>query len=144
MQETSKQPEWKEKTNAIYQDEMKTVLNLATASLVLPIVLVKTFAVGGVPKDHLNRRAYVSWAFLSLSILACMVFFYASAKFVKVISGGQEGYSESQYENVRDGASILSIVFFLVGLFCCFLFLRTLVAVSKPSLVRQSPGDGTI
>jgi hypothetical protein len=57
----NREAEWQEKTNAAYQDAMKTVLSLATASLILPIVLVKTFASGGVPKDHITQSAYISW-----------------------------------------------------------------------------------
>jgi hypothetical protein len=140
MPETTNQAEWKEKTNAIYQDGMKTLLNLATASLVLPIVLVKTFAVGGAPRDHLNRRAYAAWFFLFLSVFACLVFFYMSAKFLKVISGGKEAWTESRYETLRDSAIILSVASFLIGLFCCFLFLRALVATSTRSLGSSESG----
>src|SRR5215469_2740249 len=140
MQDLNKQSDWEEKTNAAYQDGMKTVLSLATASLVLPIVLVRTFAVGGTPKDHLTRRAYISWFLLFLSILACLVFFYCSAKYLKLVSGGSEsGLSESQYEAVRDCACGFSIACFLAGILWSFLFLRTLVA-TKPSMVSQSSG----
>jgi hypothetical protein len=145
MPENAKQTEWKEKTNAIYQDQMKTVLNLATASLVLPIVLVKTFAEGGTPKDHLTRRAYLSWGFLFISIFACMVFFYASGKFLKVVTGGSanEHYTESQFENLRDGAADVSIATFLFGLICCFLFLKKLVAVKPRCPIRKTRDSRT-
>jgi len=89
MQEASKQPDYREKTNAAYQDAMKTILSLATASLVLPIVLVRTFADGDSPKSlFITRRAhmaYIAWLFLLLSISLCLVFFYASVKYLKII-----------------------------------------------------------
>jgi hypothetical protein len=150
MQATARPPEWEEKTNAIYQDCMRTVLNLATASLVLPIVLVRTFAVGGVPKEHLTRRAYVSWFFLFLSMVLSLFFFLAPAKFVKLIYGGTECLDEiahkycasaTHFENLRDWTAILSVLSFALGLVHSFLFLRNLMA-SKPSL-GQSPAKGS-
>ncbi len=128
QEHAAKQTEWKEKTNAVYQDVMKIVLSLATASLVLPLVLVKTFAIKGVPKDHLDQWAWLSWSFLFLSVVACMVFFYAAAKFLKLMSGGgNEWLTESQFENTRDWACAVSIASFFVGLLFSGVFLHALV-----------------
>ena len=82
---------WKSTVNANYQDVMKTFMNLVTASLVLPLFLVRNFL--GVPEgqsitSYLRRSAYFSWVSLFLSLVCCMVFFVASAKYLKVLSGG--------------------------------------------------------
>ena len=89
--ETKKDKKWKLAANAQYQDAMKIVVNLATASLVLPIVLIKDFLPqGAVIGAHLNKWAFRSWWLLFGSILLFMLFIYASAKYVKVVSGGEE------------------------------------------------------
>jgi len=133
--------EGREKTNAAYQDAMKTVLSLATASLILPIVLVKTFASEGVPKDHITKSAYISWLLLFLSISACLLFFLASDKYLIILLGGTESilghnFTLCEVENIRDCTVYVSIPCFLVGIISSFLFFRTLVAGGKPSSVR--------
>jgi len=89
--ETKKGKKWKLAANTQYQDAMKIVVNLATASLVLPTVLIKDFLPqGAVIGAYLNKWAYWSWGLLFVSILLFMLFIYASAKYVKVVSGGTE------------------------------------------------------
>ena len=151
--ENKNEKEWKLATNAQYQDAMKIVVNLATASLVLPTLLINYFLPPGAPiKDHLNSWAGRSWVLLFLSILIFMLFIYASAKYVKVVSGGKEKpawplrffydcfhksnvprtpeeervYPEDVIETTRDAAIVLSIVCFMVGLVCLGFFFLTL------------------
>jgi hypothetical protein len=84
---------WKLKTNEQYQELMKIVINLATAALVLPVVFIKDFLglkEGEYIKPHLNLLAYSAWLLLFFTLFASMLFYYASAKFVKVVSGGKE------------------------------------------------------
>jgi hypothetical protein len=71
--ETKKDKKWKLAANAQYQDAMKIVVNLATASLVLPIVLIKDFLPkGAVIGAHLNKWASWSWgSFLCRSSYSC-------------------------------------------------------------------------
>lgn len=112
---------WKLAVNATYQDVMKTFMNLVTASLVLPLFLVRNFL--RVPEDqpitdYLRRSAYLSWVSLFLSLLCCMAFFWASAKYVKVVSGGgaTELWTETAFERFRDWSVSGSVLFFLAGL----------------------------
>jgi hypothetical protein len=82
---------WKLVVNANYQDVMKTLMSLTTASLVLPFLFIGNFL--GVPDskrlaDSLPYSAYWFWGFLFFSLLCDMGFFWASAKFIKVVSGG--------------------------------------------------------
>jgi hypothetical protein len=145
---TEKEKGWRLAANTQYQEAMKIVVNLATASLVLPTVLIKNFQ----PEGRLNNWAYRSWMLFFLSILFCMLFFYASAKYVKVVSGGldkppwplgsfydrshkpkdnrtddeEQERSKSVFETMRDVVIFLSILCFMVGLICLGKFFLTL------------------
>src|SRR6516225_5963611 len=82
---------WRLAVNGNYQDVMRTFMNLVTASLVLPLFLVRNFL--GVPEgqpitNYLRPSAYLSWGSLFLSLLCGMGFFLASAKYVKLVYGG--------------------------------------------------------
>ena len=131
--------EWQIPTNAQYQEAMKIVINLATASLVLPIALIKAFLNLGpnaAVKDHLNKWAYRSWGLFFSSLVCSMVFFWASAKFVKLVyggeekcgkltkrlSGGKECWSEKFFETTRDVMAFLAIASFATGLVCLLIF----------------------
>lgn len=139
---------WRLATNTQYHETMKIVVNLATASLVLPTVMIANINPGG----QLNIWAYGAWALLFLSILLCMLFFYASAKYVKVVSGGletppwplgslydlfhkpkgkrtdkeEQERSTSVFETMRAVFVSSSIGCFMVGLICLGGFFRTL------------------
>ncbi len=131
--------EWKLKANANYQDVMKTLMPLVTASLVLPIFFMKSFGVvpegrpiGPYLRSH--HEAYWSWIFLAASLVCGMVFYGASAKFVKVVCGGEERWPknwfraepEGFFEGARDKFGGLAAVFFLVGLFFAWCFFQHL------------------
>jgi predicted permease len=115
---------WEFTVNSTYQDVMKTFMSLVTASLVLPLFLIRNFV--RVPEgrpiaDHLRPSAYWSWALLFLSLVCCMVFFWVSAKYVKVLSGGTETWqgdlvSSATFENLRDLSASGSVLFFFAGL----------------------------
>ena len=99
--------QWKLVVNANYQDVMKTLMSLTTASLVLPFLFIRTFL--GVPEgeklaDYLPWPAYWFWGLLLLSLLSDMAFFWASAKFIKAVSRGAEDPAESFFETSRDWA----------------------------------------
>lgn len=111
--------EWKLKVNAQYQEAIKLLANLVTASLILPIVFVKNFV--GVKDSesiagHLNARAYWGWGFLFASVVCGGVFYWASAKYVKLVCGGKESWSEDTYEIIRDASIFGMVVSFVVGL----------------------------
>jgi len=115
---------WEFAVNSTYQEVMKTFLSLVTASLVLPLFLIRNFVrvpEGEPISDYLGRSAYWSWALQFLSLVCCMVFFWASAKYVKVLSGGTETWwghpvSYSSFETLRDLSASGSVLFFLAGL----------------------------
>ena len=121
---------WEVKVNAQYQDNMKTMLSLATASLGLPLVLVKDFLdlpKCGLPATFLNGWAYTSWGLLGASILLGMAFFVASDKSAKALYKRSltqvlAGQSEGAFEKTRDVTIVLSILCFLGGLGCLLAF----------------------
>jgi hypothetical protein len=114
---------WRLAVNGNYWDAMRTLMNLVTASLVLPLFLVRNFL--GVPEgqpitNYLRRSAYWSWGSLFLSLLCGMGFFFASAKYVKLVyTTSGESWTWQTWEELRDGSGIVSVVSFLAGL--CFL-----------------------
>jgi catechol 2,3-dioxygenase-like lactoylglutathione lyase family enzyme len=132
----SPKDEWKLKANANYQEVMKTLMTLVTASLVLPIWFIRNFV--SVPQDkpiraYLQGRpwAYRSWVFLSCSLLFGMLFYLASSKFVKAVCGGYANTKkvwasdpEWFWEKVRDDSGFLMGVLFIIGLVAALLFFK--------------------
>jgi len=111
--------EWKLAVNTNYQEVMKTLMSLVTASLVLPFLLIRNFL--GIPDgrpiaDYLQPSAYWSWGLLFLSLVCGMVFYWASAKFVKVVSGGPETRTETSFETLRDLSAKIAVLSFVGGL----------------------------
>jgi hypothetical protein len=128
MVDLSQAQEWKVKTNEEYQKVIEIMMNLATASLVLPVLFLRDFI--GVPKDKplrpcLSGWAFSSWGLLLASLVFAIAFHWASAKFVKTVFGGPESWSESTYELLRDGSVWSVILCFLAGLVCMILFFAT-------------------
>jgi hypothetical protein len=132
MPKPSPEDEWKLTVNAQYQEAMKVAINLATASLVLPIVFLKVF----VGADKFSSAgppasAYSSWVLLLVSVLSGMGFYYASAKFVKAVCGGYDERSdkeEKKYELIRDITAVVVAVCFFAGIVSLLVFFLTLVA----------------
>jgi len=153
--------EWKVPVNTQYQDAMKLLMNLVMAALVLPIAFVKAFVElhpGDTVSKYLGPMAYSSWALLCVSLLFGMVFYWASTKFMKVVSGGEESLSEQSLERIRDASIAGAVVCFGFGLLFVLFFLGTLhkapersdiplgsrIAHRTPSLVHrvnETPGN---
>ncbi len=85
--------DWKLKANAQYQEAIKTLANLVTASLFFRSCSSKNFI--GLKENesiapYLHFQAYGSWISLFLSLVSGMAFFWSSVKYVKVVCGGEE------------------------------------------------------
>ena len=109
---------WKLVVNTNYQDLIKTLMSLTTASLVVPFFLIKNFLAvpaGKSLSEYLPLAAYCFWAFMFLSLLCDALFFWASAKFLKVLSGGTEAWSAERFESLRDMAIGGASAFFAAG-----------------------------
>jgi ABC-type multidrug transport system fused ATPase/permease subunit len=135
---TAEDQEWMLKTNSQYMEMIKVVMNLATASLVLPLFFVKNFVAqtdSQPPSQSFHWQAYSSWISLLLSLLFGLIFCWASAKYVKVVSGGKEDSFLARYlfhktivrdhdwfENRRDASAAGTVVFFFAGVVFALLF----------------------
>jgi hypothetical protein len=118
--------EWKIPVNGQYQEAMKLLMNLVMAALVLPLVFVRTFV--DLDKHetisrHLRPQAYWAWGLLTGSLLFGILFFWASAKYVKAVFGAPEAPLELWFEGVRDAAVIGALLCFGAGAVCLLWFL---------------------
>jgi hypothetical protein len=93
MKNQMKEP-WKIDTNGKYTDVVKTVMSLATASLLLPVFLAREF-LDIDSKQPLSSvfscSIYWAWFMLGVSILASVFFQYLSAKWVRIAWGKEAG-----------------------------------------------------
>lgn len=124
---------WKIEVNDRYQKVVGTVIALATAALVLPVLFLREFL--AVPTDKgllglLDCRVYVSWLFLSVSVLAGIIFYYLSAKWVKSAWDKPVSISSGRLEFLLDCSSWLSATTFILGLACLLWFITTFREVS--------------
>jgi hypothetical protein len=81
--------EGKLEVNKQYQEAIKIVINLVTASLILPTVFLTNILglKAAEIKGQLYPMAYVAWALLGISLLACVGFYVFSTKFTKAVYG---------------------------------------------------------
>jgi hypothetical protein len=150
MSDPPKEQQWKLMANAEYQKVVPIIMNLATASLVIPVVFAKDFLPSLNQKTSVQAHLY--WALLSWSLLAgslafgCL-FHFASAKFVKALYGGYaeksqvtftesvllkpwcwgslvgKTWRESSYEHLRDVSVCGLVLLFFLGLGCLVRFM---------------------
>lgn len=115
--------------NKQYQEMIKIVMNLVTATLVLPVVFLKNLGVDpSSMKGHLGFWACLSWSFLGLSLLSCLLFYFWSTKFAKAVYQGQEKQAKGvQIERYRDASALVAAPSFFLGLlFLVMFFLKEL------------------
>jgi hypothetical protein len=122
---------WRIDTNDRYRELVSAILSLSTAALLLPVFLAREFL--GVPeqtplKDTFTCTAYWGWACLSVSILACIVFYFFSAKWARLaweqpIGVASIPVSEGFVERALEISLWLAIIGFLAGVLLTLLFL---------------------
>lgn len=115
---------WRLDTNDRYRDAVKVVMDLSTASLVIPIFFLRDIL--KLPKEQplaevLNSRVYWSWICLALAILSGWVFYYASAKWVRLAWGKEAGFfgrrtNEKVVERVLEVSFWVTITGFILGI----------------------------
>ena len=123
--------EWKLAVNDRYQKFVDTVLSLSVGSLVLPTIFFREFL--GVPPSEplLNRMDLIiwcSWGILVLSIFCCIIYYYASAKWIKQAYGQELKFrsiniKENTVERVLDISFFLSFLLFILGIVLLLFFL---------------------
>jgi hypothetical protein len=126
--------EGKLEVNKQYQETIKILINLVTASLVLPIVFLRD--IRGVPvsgiKGQLEPIAFVAWTLLGIALLACVGFYVFSTKFTKAVYGmyaekerelgKTPGSMEITWEKCRDRAAEIATPCAVAGLLCLLIF----------------------
>jgi hypothetical protein len=120
--------------NKQYQEAIKIVISLVTASLTLPIVFLKDIlhVDAANVKDKLDPMAYASWVLLGISLLACVGFYVFSTKFTKAVYGMyaekekklemKPGAFEHQMENWRDAMVYIAAPTAVAGLLALLIF----------------------
>jgi hypothetical protein len=137
--------------NKQYQEAIKIVINLVTASLVLPIVFLKNI-VGTDAATHpdtirtlLRPYAYLSWGFLALSLGFCVAFYLYSTKYTKALfelygdykqptEHQKDQHMKKQMELTRDTMAWGVAITTLFGLFFLAIFLW--IAIVQPPDAR--------
>ncbi len=116
---------WKIETNDRYQRVIGILISLATATLFLPLVLVKDIL--PIPKkdavlDQLPPSVITGWCLLFLSIFSGVLFNYLSAKWVKQAWGQEIRVTSSRLESFLDWTFWITAISFLaaLGIIICF------------------------
>ena len=93
METRIKEP-WKIDTNGKYSEVVKTVMSLATGTLLLPVFMAREILGIGSEKALINFftcSVYLAWIFFGVSILGGVFFQYLSAKWVRIAWGKDAG-----------------------------------------------------
>ncbi len=125
---------WKIETNDRYQRVIGILISLATATLFLPIVLVKDIL--PIPKngavfDHLNPSVIISWCLLYFSVLSGVFFNYLSAKWVKQAWGQEICFTSSRLEKLLDWTFWITAACYILGLIMIIYFASTFTPIVK-------------
>ena len=118
---------WLIEANDRYREVLRTTITLSTAALVIPVFFLTKFPDQSEPtmiNTLLSWKVYLSWTFLSLSIVMGLLFYYVSAAWVWVAWGQRayffgRMYDHSDWKIVNKwliGSFWSSILFFLLGL----------------------------
>ena len=126
---------WRLDTNDRYREVVRTVISLSTASLAVPVFFLRNIL--SVPNnksllDVLDFTIIVSWILLCISIIFGLVFYYASAKWVRLAWGESAAFfgrstNESIVENVLHFSFWVSVISFAIGLGMILWFIITFV-----------------
>lgn len=130
MCDEQKIQEWKSKANAEYQKVIGSIISLSTATLVLPTLFLKDFiglAAGESLRSELTWSVIVAWALLLIAIACCLVYYYASAKWLKQAYGGSVKWSEHTIERCLDITFWAAGLTFIGGLLFLLVFMVTYV-----------------
>jgi membrane protein implicated in regulation of membrane protease activity len=86
MREGQPEDKWKIEVDEWYQKVVATVMSIATACFLLPMLFLREFLAALKEEAviaYLDWRVYVSWVFLAMAILLGTISYYLSAKWVK-------------------------------------------------------------
>ena len=125
--------QWKLDVNDRYERGVGVVTSLSSASLVLPILFLKDIAGIGTTRsfaESLSCWVYSGWFLLSLSVLSGIIYYFCSAKWVKLawekptdIFG--MSVQEPFIEKLLDYCYFLMMTGFLLGLSAMIVYMVT-------------------
>jgi len=74
-------------TNPRYREVIKFILNFSGGLLAIPVFVARTIL--SVPKEQalitaFDARIYTAWVFLLIAMFSCVVFYYASACWIRL------------------------------------------------------------
>jgi len=116
---------WRLDTNDRYQEVVRIIMGLSTASLLLPVFFAREFlglaATAKPLKALLGGGIYWAWGLLTFSIFAGVVFHFLSAKWVRMAWGQWTGlfgipWSEFWLESALEIFFWTTALSFLAGL----------------------------
>ncbi len=123
---------WKLDVNDRYQRAVGTVITLSTAALGSPIVFLKDIHANRSILDVLSFSAYMGGILLAMSIVSAVVYYFFSAKWVKLALVNQADFfgipiGKESVESVLDVTYFLMMIGFLVGVYFMLQFMATYV-----------------
>lgn len=121
---------WKLDVNDRYQRAVGTITSLATASFVLPILFLKEVVnvQGKTIADALSGWVYAGWGALAISICSAIVYYFCSAKWVKLAWGKDAdifgiNVTDRPVERLLDYSYFFMMTGFVAGFFCIIMFM---------------------
>src|SRR5260221_8147992 len=123
---------WKLDVNERYQRAVSTVITLSTAALGSPIVFLKDIHANRSILDVLTFSAYMGGILLAMSIVCAVVYYFYSAKWVKLALVNQADFfgipiGKETVESVLDVTYFIMMIGFLVGVYFMLQFMATYV-----------------
>lgn len=141
---------WKLDVNDRYQKAVGVVTSLSTAALVLPIFFVKDVAklngVQSIAGALSSWWVYVGWALLAISVLSGIIYFFCSAKWVKLAWEKEADIfgikvSDEFVEMMLDGSYFLMMAGFVTGFVCILVFIVNF-SFNGPAIAGQQAKCG--
>jgi hypothetical protein len=122
---------WKLDVNDRYQKAVGIITSLSTLCIVIPVLFLRD--VLGVDQSEsiasiLSLWVYVGWALLGISILSSIIYYFSSAKWVKLAWGKPADMfgipiTAPWVERLLDWSYFMMMVGFVGGFICVVLFM---------------------
>ena len=132
--------QWKLDVNDRYQAAVGVVSSLSTAAMVLPIFFLKDVAAIGSRSivDIISYWAIVGWLLLAASLLSAIIYYYCSAKWVKLswnmpADMFNKAVTKDSVEKALDWSFFTMMTGFIGGLFCMVIFMVTFHTNAVPA-----------
>ena len=131
--ESKQDREWRSKAVAEYQKITASLISLSSTALVLPTLFLKDFVglkAGDSLRNAVSCSVIIAWCFFFITIFCCLIYYYASAKWLKQAYGGTLKVSESCVEHWLDFSFWVAGITFIMGLILLLNFMVTYVPKS--------------